>query len=483
MKSNSSLLYSFILVVGDFLALVSAFVAAYILRVSINITDRPVSETVYSASYLQIFLTLLPFWILIFALLGLYGSSIQEKRFSEMGRLLVGSFIGLLFVIGYAYAVDEPVFPGRMVPVYGFALAFIFLVVFRNLARWLRAKLFSYGFGITNLLIVGNTKIARELASTLRDWRVSGYRIVGVASPQAHSFKEFHGLKTYPSFEAAVAKLKAEQIHSIVQTELYPSEDQNNQILEFAQSHHIAYRFIPGNGELFLGKLDVELFRSSVPVIAVHQTALFGWGRIVKRLFDLMLGGIILLIALPFMLAIALLIIFLGGRGGIFFRQVRLTRFNQQFKVYKFRTTKSEYTGLTHEEAFKKLGKPELLKSFYENGEYLPNDPRYTRLGLFLRKTSLDELPQLINVIKGDLSLVGPRALVPEELSIHQKRHAILSVKSGITGLAQVSGRRSISFNERRRLDVYYVQNWSFWMDLVILIKTVRIVFSGRGAA
>jgi undecaprenyl-phosphate galactose phosphotransferase len=105
-----------------------------------------------------------------------------------------------------------------------------------------------------------------------------------------------------------------------------------------------------------------------------------------------------------------------------------------------------------------------------------------TFFGKFLRSTSLDELPQLFNVIKGDLSLVGPRALVPEELNQHDKRHAILSVKSGLTGLAQVSGRRDISFEERRQLDVYYVQNWSFWMDIVILLKTVRAVVSGSGA-
>jgi lipopolysaccharide/colanic/teichoic acid biosynthesis glycosyltransferase len=116
---------------------------------------------------------------------------------------------------------------------------------------------------------------------------------------------------------------------------------------------------------------------------------------------------------------------------------------------------------------------------FRANSDYLKNDPRFTRLGLFMRKTSLDELPQLFNVVKGDLSLVGPRTLVPEELSSYDKRHMILSVKSGITGLAQVSGRRDISFEERRKLDVYYVQNWSFWLDLVILAKTVRVILEG----
>ncbi len=479
MKSNGSLLYSFFLVVGDFFALVSAFVVAYVLRVSVS--HRPISETVTATTYLEIFLVLLPFWILIFALLGLYSNTIQEKRFSELGRLFIGSFIGLLFVIGYAYALDKAVFPARLVPVYGFTLAFVFLVIFRNIARWLRAKLFSYGIGITNLLIVGNTRVAGELASALRDWQVSGYRIVGVVGDKAKDYKAFAGLRTFLTFENAVAKIKPSQIHSIVQTELYPSMDANNEILEFAQSHHIAYRFIPGNGELFLGKLDVELFRSVVPVIAIHQTALFGWGRIVKRLFDLLVGGFLLIIASPFMLAIAILIKLTGGKT-VFFRQVRLTRFNNKFRVFKFRTQHAKFDGTTPEEAFTMLGKPELAQAYRKNGDHLPNDPRVTSLGRFLRITSLDELPQLINVVKGDLSLVGPRALIPQELSDYQKKHAILSVKSGVTGLAQVSGRRAIDFEERRNLDIYYVQNWSFWMDLMILVKTVKVVFTGRGA-
>ena len=230
-----------------------------------------------------------------------------------------------------------------------------------------------------------------------------------------------------------------------------------------------------------MGNIDVELFRSSIPVIAVHQTALFGWGRIVKRLFDLIVGIPLLIIALPIMALIAPLNLLSGN--GIFFRQVRLTRFNQKFKVYKFQTVKNEFNHLSPEEAFAKMGKPQLAKQYRANGDYLPKDPRVSSFGRFLRKTSLDELPQLINVVRGDLSLVGPRALIPEELSLHEKKHAILSVKSGLTGLAQVSGRRSIDFEERRQLDVYYVQNWSFWLDLVILIKTVRVVFSGRGAA
>jgi lipopolysaccharide/colanic/teichoic acid biosynthesis glycosyltransferase len=237
---------------------------------------------------------------------------------------------------------------------------------------------------------------------------------------------------------------------------------------------------VPGNSELFVGNIQVDLFQS-VPVIAVHQTALIGWGRVVKRLTDLLLGGVMLLIALPFMTAIAIIEL-VSGSGSVFFRQQRLTRFNYTFTVYKFRTQYAKYDGTTPEEAFAMMGKPELSKKYRENGDYLKKDPRITPLGRFLRRTSLDELPQLFNVVRGDISLVGPRALIPEELEIYAKRHAILSVKSGLTGLAQVSGRRDISFDERRKLDLFYVQNWSFWNDLVILAKTVWIVLFHKGA-
>lgn len=231
---------------------------------------------------------------------------------------------------------------------------------------------------------------------------------------------------------------------------------------------------------MFVGNIDVELFRSSVPVINVHQTPLLGWGRVVKRLFDIFVGTILLIIASPVMLVVAVLDKIING--GVFYRQTRLTRFNNEFKVYKFQTVKTKYNGLSPEEAFTKMGKPELIKKYRDNGDQLDNDPRYGKFSLFLRATSLDELPQLINVVRGDISLVGPRALVPEELAVYNKRHAILSVKSGLTGLAQVSGRRNIPFDERRKLDLYYVQNWSFWFDLVILAKTIRIVFDRTGA-
>lgn len=473
MKSSISLIYSIFLVVGDVLALLAAFAAAYIARVTLS--DNPFPYQVPAETYITVFATLVPFWILIFGLLGLYNTSIYEKRFVEAGRLLTGSFIGFLFVIFWEYFTIDPIFPAKLVPVYGLVFSFLFLLLVRTIARGIRTMLFHYNIGITHVLLVGNTQMAAELRELLSNSRVSGYRVIGVVGDKRRQIPADYG-----SFEEALQTINGQPMHGIIQTELYPDEFRNQEILEYAQTHHISYRFVPGNTEVFVGNIDVELFRS-IPVIAVHQTALLGWGRVVKRIFDLIVGSIILVIVSPLILLIAILTK-LSTRGSIFFRQTRLTRYNQEFKVFKFRTQYAQYDGTTPEEAFAKMGKPELAELYRKNGDYLPKDPRVTPIGRFLRATSLDELPQLFNVLRGDLSLVGPRALIPEELEAFRKRHTILSVKSGLTGLAQISGRRDIPFEERRKLDIYYVQNWSFWLDLTILFKTIRVVLDRTGA-
>jgi lipopolysaccharide/colanic/teichoic acid biosynthesis glycosyltransferase len=166
----------------------------------------------------------------------------------------------------------------------------------------------------------------------------------------------------------------------------------------------------------------------------------------------------------------------------VFFSQIRLTRYDQKFKIFKLRSQYSKFDGTTPEQAFEKLGRPELSLQYRENGDHLPKDPRILRFGNLIRSLSIDELPQLYNVFRGDLSLVGPRALIPEELNAYGGRHKILSVKSGLTGLAIISGRRDIPFEERRKLDIYYVQNWSFWLDIVIIIKTLVLLLRRIGA-
>jgi exopolysaccharide biosynthesis polyprenyl glycosylphosphotransferase len=476
MKNNASLIYSVFLVVGDFLAVVGSFIAGYGLRAASNV---PVYHPIPAHTFISTFLLVLPFWIIVFALLGLYNSTIYERRFSELPRLLFGSFIGLTFLIFLNFVSVKPIFPSKLVPIYGFAFAFVILVIYRNLARWVRSLLFGYDIGLNRVLVVGNNQVAHDLIEALDNSRRSGYKIVAVIGGKQALGKRH--LPLFGRFSQFLEAYPEPNLHSILQTELYADESRNSEILTYAQEHHATYRFVPANGELFVGNVQVELFQGSTPVIIVHQTALLGWGKVAKRLFDLVVGGIAFIIALPVMGVICLILI-VFDHGDPLFAQVRLSRYGETIRIYKLRTQLHAYHRMTPEEGFAKLGRPELAKQYRANGDFLEDDPRVSRLGRFLRKTSLDELPQLLNVLKGEMSLVGPRPLEPFELMSYDKKNLMLSVKTGLTGLAVVSGRRVISFNERRQLDLYYVQNWSFWLDLVILFKTIRAVVSRKGA-
>lgn len=478
MRNNFTIIYNFGLVVGDSLALLAAFTVAYILRVTIS--HRVLVTPIHAYTYLMVSLTLLPFWVLIFALLGLYSSRHYENRFSELGRLIVASFIGILFAISYSYIANVAVFPARLVAFYDFILAAFIVFSFRTVARLIVRELFSYGVAINYVLLVGDTKTTHILVDSLANTSLTGYSVVGVVGGTKHPIKSNSKYCQFKSFVDAINHIDSSKLHTIIQTELYANGETNDEILTFAQEHHISYRFVPGNDELFTGNIQVDLFHS-VPIITVHQTALVGWGRIVKRFSDIILSIVLIIVSSPLMLTIAL-VIKLSDGGPIVYKQKRLSRFDTTVLIYKFRSFKKDYNGLSPEEAFIKMNQPELVKQYRSQGDQLVDDPRVSLIGKWLRKRSLDELPQLFNVLRGDISLVGPRALVSYELDQYAQKNLILSVKSGLTGLAQISGRRDISFDERRKLDLYYVQNWSFSYDLVILVKTIWIVIFQKGA-
>jgi exopolysaccharide biosynthesis polyprenyl glycosylphosphotransferase len=478
MKNSSSLTYNVSLLVGDAVAVIAAFTLAFILRVSLS--HRRLSAHVHAINYITSLSSLLPFWLLIFALLGLYTNRVYESRFNELGRLTIGSLIGILFIISYSYIFNVTIFPARLITIYAFIFAVTFIILSRTLLREFRRMLFRYGYGINNVLLVGDTKATLRLIDAMGNVDVTGQRVVGVVGGIKHAPKTSGSFKIYSSFASAVMNLKV-NIDSVIQTELYSEQTTNDEILNYAQQHHVSYGFVPGNSELFVGNIEVDLLHS-IPIIAVHQTALIGWGRVVKRLIDVFFGIIFLIVSLPFMIVIALAVK-LTDWGPIFYRQERLTRYNDTFVVFKFRSQRADTSkfGMSTEEAFKLLGREDLIEEYRRLGDQLPNDPRITKVGRFIRKHSLDELPQLFNVVKGDISLVGPRALVPSELEQSPQKNLILSVKSGLTGLAQISGVSDLSFEERRKLDLYYVENWSFWGDIVIITKTFWVALWHKG--
>lgn len=467
-KSRHTPVFTLLLIAGDVLAILGAYSLAYIFRVKLS--DTPVANFVSARDYFASLILLIPLIILVFSLIGSYSTSVRKKRPTQLIRLFIGALTAMLLMIAVDYFYNDHIFPAKLVPLYGFIFSIGLLGIIRgllHLSRWLWYRL---GKGASRIVIVGDSPVVRSLIHTASR-KGSGYKLQAVVGDMRLNFT------THKTFKEAVKHQKPD---IIIQVATNKQPTLNQELLNYSINNYTDLKFIPSDIHELTSRAKMELFGDDIPVLDIRQTSLGGWGRVAKRLFDVLVSVLLLIILSPILLIIAIVNYFVFGK--IVFGQTRLTRGNQKFKLYKFQTVRKDLNGLSPEEAFAKIGKPELAKKYRANGDFLPNDPRYGAWARFLRKTSLDELPQLFNVLKSDISLVGPRALVPEELSSYDNKHLILSVKSGVTGLAQISGRRNLAWEERRNLDVYYAQNWSFRLDMQILINTAWQVLTGRGA-
>lgn len=462
---------------ADLIVLAIVFAVAYYVRTQLD--HRVLLHAVYSTEYVLGFAAIAPVWLLIFASLGLYSSHVYGRRLVEWSRIILGTFIGILLVIGWEYATNVHIFPARLVALYVFLGSTLAIILVREVIRDIRSELYRYGRGVSRVLIVGNSAATTDIVEALQTTHHSGYHVVAFAGP-ATLLPPHLGIARYAKVEQALKDIHKLHITTIIQTDLYDSEDRNHQILGAAQINHIQYNFIPGEPEFYTGKNTVDVFLG-YPMITVSQTPLIGWGAILKRIFDFFVSLILLILLSVILLIIALLQKSLAP-GPILYKSKRLSQFSRPITLYKFRTMGAQYGKKNASEEFEDMGRPDLANEYRTNHKVV-DDPRITSFGKFLRETSLDELPQIFNVIKGDLSLVGPRPILPQEVKFAPTRTALLhSVKSGVTGLWQVSGRSELSFEERIELELYYAQNWSFWLDLRILFKTIGVVLRKTGA-
>jgi exopolysaccharide biosynthesis polyprenyl glycosylphosphotransferase len=244
-------------------------------------------------------------------------------------------------------------------------------------------------------------------------------------------------------------------------------------IIQLCQNHRVTAKVVPDLFQLSLSRVTVDDV-GGVPLIGIRETKMSLVDSVVKRSMDLAFGSLFLAIASPTMVALAILIQF-DSPGPVIFSQRRIGQGGRLFSALKFRSMR---VGAEQEQAqLNELNeaKGPLFK--------IRNDPRLTRLGRFIRRTSLDEFPQLFNVISGEMSLVGPRPPMPSEVEMYQDWHKRrLDVPPGMTGLAQVSGRSNLTFDEMAMLDIYYIENWSPWLDLWIMLRTIPTVILARGA-
>ncbi len=473
MKKDPGLVFRIILIFADALAIIAAFLIAYLVR--IHFDSRPYYFEAEPAVFITTIMLIIPFWLIIHAIIGLYRKSIiiSHSRFPELARLFAAAIIDIMALITYEFFTGKNFFPTRTVAIYAMLLCFIMLCIFRGIIHYIRNRILRRHHGTLRALIIGNSSNTMRITEHIADFPEDGYSLAAIVSNKKYIPDEFLS-KRYTSLKEALSKT---HVDVIFQTDEQGSEYVYGQAIK----HHLLYYFVPSESALFSHIGNLQLF-GDTPAILVKVTPLIGGARIAKRTMDIIIGLVGFILALIPMIIIWLVIKLSDIHHGAIYSEYRLSRYNKKVKIFKFRSMRPEYSGMSPEAAFTKMGRPELIEKYRSGGDYLPNDPRITKIGRFIRKTSLDELPQLFNVVRGDISLVGPRALVPGELRDYGDRSLLLSVKSGLTGLAQVSGRRDISFEERRSLDLYYVQNWSLWLDITILFRTIGSVIFRKGA-
>jgi exopolysaccharide biosynthesis polyprenyl glycosylphosphotransferase len=415
--------------------------------------------------------------ITIFAINQMYTLRNTARIGNELLKVLFLSAAWLMLIIAY-YFVTREFFFSRLVLGYAWILTMILVSCGRILIRIFQRYLAKLGIGKRRVLFLGGNILTQRIAKKFKT--IPSYKIIGYLSSK--KTKKLEGLRHIGTIKDLEDIVQRRKIEEIVQTQSDLSEARAHEIVDFCREHHIKYHFVPDI--LQVHRTQVDVFNiSGLPLISLKTTPLDGWGKVIKRLVDLILSCLLLILLLPLFILIAIGIK-IDSKGPILFtqkdngEQVQRVGFQgRRFNFYKFRTMRNKtdnlrYTKLADQDHRKDSP---LVK--------IKNDPRVTRFGKLLRRWSLDELPQLWSVFKGDMSLISPRAHLPEEVAKYQKHHKfLLSIKPGITGLAQVNGRSDLDFEKEVRLDTYYIENWSLLLDLKILFQTIFVVLGGKGA-
>lgn len=461
---KSELIFSALLVPVDFLMLVLAGVTAYFLRVSPLISRiRPVlfSLNLPFEKYLFLVSSVSIAGVLIFTISGLYNITAQKKLFKEFLQIIVAVSATILGIILYIFF-NQALFDSRFIILMAWILAIIFVTLGRFFVKKLqRFMVGKYNVGAKNVVIIGEDKLSKKVVEEIKRNPDLGYRINKIFFElKIEEIKNFISKNNLRIDEVILASPQYERCDIL-------------DLLDFCEEQRVGFKFVPSLFQTHTMNVEMNTF-DGVPLLEIKRTPLDGWGKILKRWIDIFGSVLGLVVLSPFLLFIAI-IIKLDSEGSVFVKLKRISQ-KQEFGLYKFRSMIKNAEGLKKDLVDKneRIDGP-LFK--------IKNDPRITKFGRILRKTRIDELPQLINVFKGEMSLVGPRPHQPDEIEKYEKHHKkVLLIKPGMTGMAQISGSSDLPFEEEVKLDTYYIENWTLLRDIYILLKTVVIVFKDRSA-
>ncbi len=450
------------------------FVLAYYLRFNVLVFLTPRSVPVIG-QYINVLIFVTLIWLALFKLVGLYEDKKTSVLLDELASLFLGVSFATLGLLALLFLYREFWF-SRLVIANAWWIALILLGFERAVIFQIKKFLKLRGWRVKNVLILGAGEMGQVLALKIVSDKSVGYRALGFLDDDVLKLgKAYHGVPVLGGISIPQIK-QTIQDKGIAEIIIASSRIPAQRILDIiteCEKFGVEFKIVPGVLELIATRLDIDEL-AGVPLLTVSEIQLQGFNAMVKRGSDIVLSGVGVVVLSPLLLLFSVLVK-LTSPGPVFFQQPRVGMEEKNFPVFKFRSMVKDADKLFPQ-----------LEPLSETGGHIfkiKDDPRRTPLGKFMRRFSIDELPQLFNVLLGHMSLVGPRPPLPREVSQynawHKKR---LRVRPGITGPWQVSGRSLLPFEDMVRLDIYYIENWSLWLDLKLLLRTIPVVLFGTGA-
>jgi exopolysaccharide biosynthesis polyprenyl glycosylphosphotransferase len=481
-----------LLVVTDVGLISLSFLLAFYLRQQQSIFQSGGGFSSEFAPYAVILPFVIPIRLLLLRYYDLYRVRGEFSLVEDVGRVFKATAIGSLLIVaatfmyrgGIAYRTFSY---SRLIFLYDFLLAFASIGALRMLVRASQIMVRRRGVNLIPTLIVGRGPEAALCIKEMRARPELGYRVIGLVEngPVLSSSMSFEGVPVIADLKGLPEAIRESQANEVIISDPnVPGEVLFDVMIQTGRRRGVEFRIAPTLLNCLPSKTEIDQV-GSLPMVTLFRSPLSNAARIVKRSSDLIIATLALTILAPIWLLIAVLIK-LDSRGPVFYKQERVGMDGRIFLFYKFRSMRAGADESPHREFQEKFikGLPDSNLGDESRPAYkLRTDDRVTRLGKILRKTSLDELPQLFNVLRGDMSVVGPRPPIPYEVESYELWHRKrLDMKPGITGLWQVSGRNRLPFDEMVRMDLYYIENWSLLLDFKIILQTLPVMWRGEDA-
>ena len=454
----------------DLLFMLISFSVPYIVRYNSIKTVFTEFQKPYWSGYLFIFV----FWsvliLIAFRQKRLYNTDRGMTIFKEFSSVISRLFFVSL-IVGSVVFFAQYKFFSRFIFFASFLLLCFFLSGWRIIKRLIMRKLIKEGFHNINVLVIGINKISEMVMEEIKKQSQWGFKVVGFLDEQKNNTET--GIPVLGRLEDFFDVVKKYFVDEVILT-VSPTLPSAAVLIEQARKMELGIRFVPEHLEQPLPIIDLN-YLGIIPLLTYRLNVVRPSESIAKKTLDF--GVALFLIVLLFIPVIIMVILIkIDSSGSVFYVQKRVGLKGRLFNFYKFRSMFKDADKLRHELLEKNESKDNVMFK-------IKDDPRITKVGKFLRKYSLDELPQLFNVLTGEMSLVGPRPPLPGEVEKYNSSDMDrLSIKPGITGLSQIRGRSDLSFSRWVKWDLWYINNWSFWLDVKVLLLTIPTVLKAKGA-